>query len=382
MNSITARRRHPLARYAVILLALCLVGGAYALLSPAGDRADAAIASGKNDDVANGKALFEANCSSCHGLNGRGRAGQRPVADRCRSGRGRLPGQHRPHAGGEQHRCAGAAEGPARVGDPGGDRRPGGVRAVAGRRSHPCPTADMVDPAKGDPAKGGELFRANCIQCHNWVGAGGALTEGKHAPSLNKATPTQIYEAMITGPQAMPEFNDSTITPEQKRDMIAYIVKVREQVDPGGSGLGRIGPVTEGLVAWIVGIGLLVPRLHLDHREEAGEEMSEREDTGTPEERVPQPGDRNSAARRPGGRHDGRRARRARHHGRRRARAGARYRRHLPGPGEGQAGRAARRAAVPAGLPRRRRVHRARTWCSRSATSTAPRCRTWRSAAR
>jgi ubiquinol-cytochrome c reductase cytochrome c subunit len=56
----------------------------------------------------------------------------------------------------------------------------------------------------------------------------------------------------------MPVFNDSTITPEQKRDMIAYITHVRSQVDPGGSGLGRIGPVTEGLVAWVVGLSLLI----------------------------------------------------------------------------------------------------------------------------
>lgn len=256
MNSITARRRHPLARYAVILLALCLVGGAYALLSPAGDRADAAIASGKNDDVANGKALFEANCSSCHGLNGQGVPGNGPsligvgaASVDFQVSSGRMPAAN--STGPQAPRKAL----PEWVTPEAIDDLAAYVQSLGGGPTRP--TADMVDPAKGDPAKGGELFRANCIQCHNWVGAGGALTEGKHAPSLNKSTPTQIYEAMITGPQAMPEFNDSTITPEQKRDMIAYIVKVREQVDPGGSGLGRIGPVTEGLVGWVVGIGLL-----------------------------------------------------------------------------------------------------------------------------
>lgn len=119
------------------------------------------------------------------------------------------------------------------------------------------PGKEQVDPAKGDSARGGELFRANCIQCHNWGGAGGALTRGKYAPNLNEASPTQIYEAMATGPQAMPVFNDTTITPEEKRDMIAYVTEVREQKDPGGFGLGRIGPVTEGLVAWVVGISFM-----------------------------------------------------------------------------------------------------------------------------
>ncbi len=95
----------------------------------------------------------------------------------------------------------------------------------------------------------------NCAQCHNFVGAGGALTHGKYAPALVQSTPTQIYEAMLTGPEAMPVFNDGTITPSEKRDIIAYITETRAQPNPGGLSLGRVGPVTEGLVAWIGGIG-------------------------------------------------------------------------------------------------------------------------------
>lgn len=257
MNSITARRRHPLARYAVLLLALCLVGGAYALLSPTGDRADAAIASGKNDDVANGKALFDVNCSSCHGLNAQGIPGRGPsligvgaASVDFQVSSGRMP------AANSEGPQAPRKNPPEWVDEKAIDDLAAYIQSLGGGPTRP--TADQVDPAKGDAAKGGELFRANCIQCHNWAGAGGALTGGKYAPNLNESTPTQIYEAMITGPQAMPVFNDSTITPEQKRDMIAYIVKIREQTDPGGSGLGRIGPVTEGLVGWIAGIGLLI----------------------------------------------------------------------------------------------------------------------------
>lgn len=78
MNRITARRRHPLARYAVLLLALTLLGGAYTLTVPTSERADAAIASGKADDVAEGKKLFEAQCSSCHGLSVEGIPGNGP----------------------------------------------------------------------------------------------------------------------------------------------------------------------------------------------------------------------------------------------------------------------------------------------------------------
>jgi ubiquinol-cytochrome c reductase cytochrome c subunit len=255
VNSITARRRHPLARVAVVALALGLLGGGYALAGPTGSTADAAIASGKADDVAQGKSLFVAHCASCHGMNAEGTTkaptlvGVGPAAVDFQVSTGRMPAAD---AGPQAPRKPLGDW----VNDQSIDALAAYVQSLGGGPTRPAP--EQVDPAKGDPAKGGELFRANCIQCHNFVGAGGALTYGKYAPPLNPATPTQIYEAMVTGPQAMPVFNDSTITPEQKRDMIAYITHVRQQTDPGGSGLGRIGPVTEGLVAWVVGLSLLI----------------------------------------------------------------------------------------------------------------------------
>jgi ubiquinol-cytochrome c reductase cytochrome c subunit len=63
---------------------------------------------------------------------------------------------------------------------------------------------------------------------------------------------------MQTGPEAMPVFNDTTITPSQKRDIVAYVTETRAEPNPGGFSLGRVGPVTEGLVAWLGGIGALV----------------------------------------------------------------------------------------------------------------------------
>ena len=115
-----------------------------------------------------------------------------------------------------------------------------------------------MDPRLGNPGVGEELFSANCAQCHGFAGAGGALTYGKDAPALTQSTPTQIYTAMLTGPEAMPVFSDGAIPPEAKRDIIAYITQTRVEPNPGGFSLGRTGPVTEGMVIFLGGLGFLV----------------------------------------------------------------------------------------------------------------------------
>lgn len=110
-----------------------------------------------------------------------------------------------------------------------------------------------------DPARGGELFRLNCAACHNFTGRGGALSSGKFAPELDGVTEEQLYTAMLTGPQNMPKFSDRQLTPEEKEDIIAYIKSVSDgNNNPGGAALGGFGPVSEGLIAFIVGIAALV----------------------------------------------------------------------------------------------------------------------------
>jgi ubiquinol-cytochrome c reductase cytochrome c subunit len=120
------------------------------------------------------------------------------------------------------------------------------------------PSSQQVSTAGANTGLGSELFSTNCAQCHGFAGAGGALTYGKNAPPLTASTPTQIYEAMLTGPEAMPVFGDGTITPAEKKDIIGYVTATRSEANPGGFSLGRIGPVTEGLLAWVGGLGFLV----------------------------------------------------------------------------------------------------------------------------
>jgi ubiquinol-cytochrome c reductase cytochrome c subunit len=70
--------------------------------------------------------------------------------------------------------------------------------------------------------------------------------------------PKHIYEAMVTGRQSMPVFSDKTITPEEKMSIIKWIKAAEAEPNLGGASLGRVGPVTEGLLAWTLGLGVLI----------------------------------------------------------------------------------------------------------------------------
>ena len=94
--------------------------------------------------------------------------------------------------------------------------------------------------------------------CHNFSGQGGALTQGKYAPTLMGVEAKYIYEAMITGPQSMPKFSDKTITPAEKLSIIKWVKAAQSEPSLGGASLGRVGPVTEGLLAWTFGLGILI----------------------------------------------------------------------------------------------------------------------------
>ncbi|HEY9412655.1 MAG TPA: cytochrome c [Jiangellaceae bacterium] len=255
---LSTHRRHPLAAVVVLLLALFACGGAYAALAPS---SEADTASATSTQVDEGRKLFAIGCASCHGLGGEGQVrddgtvlgpsliGVGAASVDFQVGTGRMP-------------MAGpGAQAPAKEVAYSDEQIASLAAFVASLAPGPAiPDADMIDPnAEGvDVARGGLLFRTNCASCHNTTGQGGALTYGKEAPNLTGVEPEHIYEAMITGPQAMPVFNDDTLTPEEKRDIIAFLDSVQNEPDPGGLGIGRAGPVSEGLWGWLVGIGLLI----------------------------------------------------------------------------------------------------------------------------
>lgn len=249
MTAPAARRRHPLARAALLLTGLLVTGAAYAAVSPG----TAEAAQADSADIAAGQQLFAANCATCHGMNAEGRdnapslIGVGAAAVDFQVGTGRMPmagsGPQVPR-GTPQFTQAQIAQLAA---------------YVAGLSPGPAiPDASTVDPSRGDPARGALIFRTNCAMCHNFAGRGGALTRGKYAPNLTGVSPQHAYEAMLTGPGSMPVFNDQTVDPQSKRDILAFLQSSESSPSPGGLSLGSIGPVSEGLLAWVVGLTLTV----------------------------------------------------------------------------------------------------------------------------
>ena len=239
-------RRRPAAGYAVVLLGLILVGAIYAAITGSGESAASTTPTASQAAIAKGQQIFDLTCATCHGLQAQGTAvapsliGVGSAAVYFQTSTGRMPAKatdaendrKTPQLNPLEIRQVGAY-----------------IQSLGGGPAIPTPA--MVSTIGANLALGQALFTADCAQCHNFDGAGGALTYGKYAPALTASTPTQIYTAMLTGPEAMPVFNDTTITPSEKRDVIAYVTAVRATPNPGGFSLGRVGPVTEGLVAFL-----------------------------------------------------------------------------------------------------------------------------------
>jgi len=255
VKKLSVRRRHPLAAVVVLLFALAATGGLYAAFAPAG-KAQADETSQSLSKIQEGKKLYEVGCASCHGTGGQGSSdgpslvGVGAAAVDFQVGTGRMPAA-----------TSQGAQVPKKKVTYNQDQIDQLAAYIASLGAGPSvPTKEQYGPDGADIAKGGELFRTNCAQCHNFTGKGGALTKGKYAPSLEGVAPKHIYEAMQTGPQNMPNFPDTTLTSKNKKDIIAYLhaVDSSDTTNPGGLELGGLGPVSEGLFAWIFGLGALI----------------------------------------------------------------------------------------------------------------------------
>ena len=249
----TQFRRHKFAGPVLVVAALRTVGSAFSIASalPSAQKSEVSAASTLVDE---GKQIFLKGCSSCHGLNAEGGAvapsliGVGAAAVDFQVGTGRMPMADMSQQAMRKKPLYDAQQ----------------TAALAAYVASLAPGPAAVDPTSltwerdGNVAQGGELFRTNCAMCHNFAAQGGALTNGKYAPSLMGVEPQHIYEAMITGPQSMPKFSDKTITPAEKLSIIKWIKTAQSEPAIGGASLGRVGPVTEGLLVWTLGLGLLI----------------------------------------------------------------------------------------------------------------------------
>jgi len=250
---LAARRRSPLAAVAMLLIALIGIGAGYAVIANARPAEAAAVASSETQ-VEQGKRLYLEGCSSCHGMQSQGTSqgptviGVGAAAVDFQVSTGRMP------------MAAPGAQAPARgVSQYTTEQIAAMAAYVASLAPGPAiPTAEQLDYEDADVAEGGELFRINCAQCHQAAGQGGALTQGKYAPSLMVAESKDVYEAMITGPQSMPIFSDATIPEEDKQAITKYITTLQTLPNPGGLALGSLGPVPETVFLWTAVFAALI----------------------------------------------------------------------------------------------------------------------------
>ncbi|MBF0807857.1 c-type cytochrome [Rothia nasimurium] len=253
MKALSQKRRHPLAALVLLALALFLSGGLYAVATATNEAQAATSTTYAAEDISEGQKLFLANCATCHGTNAEGSAdgpsliGVGAAAVDFQVGTGRMPMQMQ----GVQAQLK-----PGQFND---EQTKQLAAYVASLGAGPTiPEEEYLDVSKGDAANGAKVFLANCAMCHNAAGVGGALTRGKFAPTLMGVSEKHIYEAMETGPQNMPVFNDANITPEEKRDVITYLKSQEVNASVGGFKLGSLGPVSEGLLIWTLGLVIVI----------------------------------------------------------------------------------------------------------------------------
>jgi ubiquinol-cytochrome c reductase cytochrome c subunit len=234
---MTSRGRWIVALWPIPPLAAALAA-IFSLASPTPGQA-------QPDPSSFGGTLFAAHCASCHGSDGTGITDRGPaLTDEGRAAvnfvlrTGRMP-----MADPKMQ----ATRGPVRF----SEEEIVALVDYAGAFGD-GPDIPNVDVAIGDLTAGGETFRINCAACHVASGSGAAIGGGREAPSLMKATPTEIGEAILIGPGAMPSFQ--SLQSSDINDVAAYVVDLQERKTTGPDTFGGAGPVAEGLAAWLLGL--------------------------------------------------------------------------------------------------------------------------------
>jgi ubiquinol-cytochrome c reductase cytochrome c subunit len=206
-----------------------------------------------------GEALYVQTCAACHGPGGGGGSGGPDIRNAgaaltdlmLRSGRMPLAAPNLTDR-----------RGPTQLTD---DEIRALVAYVASLGQGPAIPNVVTEGA--DVAKGRQLYVANCAACHGPAAGGGAVGGGFVAPPLAPADATQIGEAALGGPGPMPRFS---FTPEQLNELAAYVRALSDAPHPGGATSPAIGPVTEGFIACIALVLLLLVARWIAVRQRSG----------------------------------------------------------------------------------------------------------------
>jgi ubiquinol-cytochrome c reductase cytochrome c subunit len=248
---VSARRGRARGPVLAVLALLAAAGAVLLWSSPRAPAQTVASASPVGGDVPRGRALFTAGCASCHGDDARGVPGQGPSL----RGAGAASADFYLRSG--RMPLSEPRQEPVRADPVYGDREIRDLVAFVASLG-PGPAIPVVRPERGDLARGRELFTDNCAGCHQVVGRGGIMPGGI-APPLQEAGATQVGEALRVGPYLMPVYDERQI-PQADLDSVArYVLWTRDPDDAGGWGIGNLGPIPEGMVAWfLAGVSLLL----------------------------------------------------------------------------------------------------------------------------
>jgi ubiquinol-cytochrome c reductase cytochrome c subunit len=241
---VSRRRRLLRALAALAAVSLAGVGVTSLAASPSG--------AARTGDAVHGRALFVGGCSACHAMDARGIRGRGPslVGVGARAAdfylrTGRMPLAHPRDYPVRAPSLYSAAD------------RADLIAYVAGLGTGP--PVPPVDPARGSLVAGKRLFTENCAGCHQIAGQGGVVTPDVIAPSLqNGVQPIDVAEAVRIGPYVMPRFSEQQLSQADVNSLARYVQHLRHLPNPGGWGIGNIGPIPEGFVVWALGLTLLI----------------------------------------------------------------------------------------------------------------------------
>jgi ubiquinol-cytochrome c reductase cytochrome c subunit len=241
--------RSVLATMPFVLPVACLVAALVFALGDAGT--GAAAIPDPEPDLELGAELYATQCANCHGVDYDGVEGRGPslVVEGTASAHFVLTTGRMPLASPTMQ----AQRGPVRYSEEEIEALVAFVGSIGDG-----PDIPDVDISQGDVAEGGELYRLNCAACHVASLAGAPIGAGREAPSLSESTPTQVGEAIVVGPGAMPVFGAFELS--DINSIAAYVAALNEENTTGTESFGGAGPVAEGLAAWLL---ILVPLVAL-----------------------------------------------------------------------------------------------------------------------